>query len=84
MPIHGRRNIMTKLPALLTAAEEHGRDPATIELGVFGCPPDHAIIDQYAAAGFTRCVLALPPAGADDVRRVLDHASNVVEQYVSA
>jgi hypothetical protein len=84
MPIHGRRNIMTKLPELRAAAEEHGRDPATIELGVFGCPADREIIDQYAAAGFTRCVLALPSAGADDVRHVLDHASDAVDQYVTA
>jgi probable F420-dependent oxidoreductase len=84
MPIHGRRNIMSKLPALFAAAEEHGRDPATIELGVFGCPADREIIEQYAAAGFTRCVLALPPAGPDEVRRVLDHASDAVDQYIAA
>ena len=84
MPIHGRRNILTKLPTLLAMAEEQGRDPASIELGVFGCPADPAIIDQYAEAGFTRCVIPLPPAGADEVRRALDAAAPVLDRYVSA
>ena len=38
MPIHGRRNIADKLDDLRRAADEAGRDMATIELGVFGVP----------------------------------------------
>jgi probable F420-dependent oxidoreductase len=84
MPIHGRRNIMTKLPQLMSMAEEQGRDPSSIELGAFGCPADPAIIDQYAEAGFTRCVTWLPSAGGDEVRRALDAASEMVDRYVAA
>ncbi len=75
MPIHGRRNIMTKLPDLLSMADDAGRARDSIELGVFACPPDSGIVEQYAEAGFTRCVIGLPPAGADDVRRALDAAA---------
>jgi probable F420-dependent oxidoreductase len=82
MPIHGRRNIMTKLPLLRSLADEHGRDPDTIELGVFGSPADPAIIDQYAEAGFSRCVIPLPSADADAVRRALDAAAPAVEASV--
>ena len=39
---------------------------ATIELGVFGCPADPAVIDSYAEMGFTRCVIGVPPTGEDD------------------
>ena len=39
MPIHNRRDILPRLPELYAAAEEAGRDPKTIELGVFGVPP---------------------------------------------
>ena len=51
MPIHGRRNIADKLDELRRAADEAGRDMSTIELGVFGCPPDNAVIDSYAELG---------------------------------
>ena len=37
---------------------------------------DPAIIDQYAEAGFTRCVTWLPSAGGDEVRRALDAAGS--------
>src|SRR4051794_16943215 len=48
MPIHGRRGIAERLPDLRAAAEAAGRDPETLELGVFGCPPDRTVIDDYA------------------------------------
>jgi probable F420-dependent oxidoreductase len=72
MPIHGRRGVFEKLPELHAAAEAAGRDPASIELGVFGCPPKPEVIASYGDAGFTRCVLGLPPAPADVVLKVLD------------
>lgn len=81
MPIHGRRGIADKLAALHAAAEEAGRDPATIELGVFACPADRAVIDSYAEFGFTRCVLAVPPTGEDDALRALDGHAEVVAAY---
>lgn len=79
MPIHGRRDVLSKVPDLWRAAEEAGRDPATIELGVFGCPPDPAVIRDYADAGFTRCVIGVPPASAEVVVPVLDRAAPLLE-----
>ena len=35
----------------------------TIELGVFGCPPDANVTADYAALGFSRCVVSVPPTG---------------------
>ena len=81
MPIHGRRNIVDKLAGLRRAADEAGRDLATIELGVFGCPADNAVIDSYAEMGFTRCVIGVPPTGEADALRTLDNAADVVAQY---
>ena len=78
MPIHGRRNIADKLDGLRRAADEAGRDMATIQLGVFGCPADRAVIDSYAELGFTRCVIGVPPTGEDDALRALDRAADVV------
>jgi probable F420-dependent oxidoreductase len=77
MPIHGRRgDTLEKLPLLRQACEEAGRDPATVEVGVFGCPPDPAVLERYREAGVRRCVLGLPPAAADVVLPLLDrHAA---------
>jgi probable F420-dependent oxidoreductase len=81
MPIHGRRGIADRLPELRAAADEAGRDIGTIELGVFGCPADRKVIDDYAALGFTRCVLAIPPTGEDDALRMLDRYADIVATY---
>lgn len=80
MPIHGRRGIADKLDGLRQAAEDAGRDMASIELGVFGCPPDPAIVDQYAELGFTRVVLGVPPTGEADAMRALDAHAAVLER----
>ena len=81
MPIHGRRGIADKLTALRQAADEAGRAFDTIELGVFGCPADPAVIDSYAELGFTRCTLGVPPTGEDDALRALDRYADVVSNY---
>ena len=83
MPIHGRRSIADKLDDLRRAADDGGRDAATIELGVFGCPADRKVIDDYAALGFVRCTLAVPPTGETDALRALDSYSTVVDAYAS-
>ena len=81
MPIHGRRGIADKLADLRAAADEAGRDIATIELGVFGCPADRQVIEDYAELGFTRCVLGVPPTGEADALRALDGYADVVGAY---
>ena len=78
MPIHGRRTIAERVPQLRAVAEAAGRDPATIELGVFGCPADPQVVDDYAALGFVRGVLTVPATGEDDALRALDRAAELV------
>ena len=81
MPIHGRRDIAPKLALLHSMAEEAGRDPAGIEIGVFGCPPKPEAIDSYAAMGVARVALVLPPEGPDVVLALLDKYAPLVTQY---
>lgn len=83
MPIHGRRSISDKLDELRRVADEAGRDLSTIELGVFGCPPDLKVIDDYAGLGFRRIVLGVPPTGEADALRALDTHAAVLEQYAA-
>jgi probable F420-dependent oxidoreductase len=81
MPIHGRRAVLDKLPLLRRTAEEAGRDPDSIELGVFGLPGDPAVIEDYRAAGFRRGILGVPPADEATVLSVLDGYAGLLGQY---
>jgi probable F420-dependent oxidoreductase len=72
MPIHGRGNVLEKLPQLRSMAEEAGRNPNSIEIGVFGCPAKPEIIDAYAERGVARVALGLPSAPEAEVLAVLD------------
>ncbi len=83
MPIHGRRGVLDKLPELRAAWDAVGRDPGALDLGVFGCPGKADVIESYAEAGFTRCVLGLPPAPADKVLPVLDAYAPLLEQFAA-
>ncbi len=76
MPIHGRTDVVARLPELRRAAEEAGRDPASIELGLFISPRRPEEIERLAGAGFGRFVLRLPAAPPAEVLPLLDeHAA---------
>jgi probable F420-dependent oxidoreductase len=82
MPIHGRREVLPRLPELRARAEQAGRDPASIELGVFGAPPMSDVLESYAAKGFRRVVIGLPQdRGEAGVLDVLDQAAKFVGAY---
>ncbi len=72
MPIHGRRDVTGAIADLRHAAQDAGRDPSTIEIGVFGVPNDHAAIEAYRDLGVSRVVLAAPSAPSAKVLPVLD------------
>ena len=61
MPIHGRDSIIDQLPALREMAIEAGRDPADIEITIYGCPAQPELIESYREAGVHRLVFGLPP-----------------------
>ncbi len=72
MPIHGRGDALAKLPLLRSMMVDAGRDPESLDLGVFACPPEQGAIDAYSAAGVNRVAFALPAAGEDVVLPLLD------------
>ncbi|MGH3154880.1 MAG: hypothetical protein ACRDOB_29695 [Streptosporangiaceae bacterium] len=45
---------------------------------VFGVPPDRALIDQLAAAGADRCLLALQDGAADHTLATLDEWARLI------
>ena len=61
MPIYGAYEVSNKLDEMRAAAELAGRDPATVEIGIFSAPRDPAKLEELAAAGVSRAVFTLPP-----------------------
>lgn len=74
-PIQGRNDILGELPAVREAWAAAGRDPATLQITVFGANPDPANLAALAEAGVQRAVLGLPVAGPDETLRALDRHS---------
>jgi probable F420-dependent oxidoreductase len=72
MPIHGFGNLAGKLPEFRKRAQDAGRDPATLELTIFGLGPQPETIDLYREAGAQRVIFGLPPAPRDEVLPLLD------------
>ena len=83
MPIAGRYSL-DKWSEVVAACEKIGRDPATVELGVFGAPPDAAKLHDMAAAGATRVVLGLPQGPRDEVLEALQTMAPLVEEMRDA
>jgi probable F420-dependent oxidoreductase len=77
MPIAGRHGLENW--QFIEAACEHiGRDPATIELGVFAAPGDEEVLVELAGQGVQRAVLALPQGPRDEVMVALERMAPLV------
>ena len=79
MPINGRDNIEAGREEIRKACEARGRDPQTVELGLFGAKADPKALDELAGLGVRRAVLGLPPADRDKVLTVLDRHAQLLE-----
>ena len=78
MPIGGRFDVLGSIEALRQRASEAGRDPASIEITLFGAPRDAEVIDRYEEAGVARVIFGLPPAERDVVLPALDRRAAVL------
>ena len=66
---------MARLKAI---ADEAGRSMDTIDVSLFGAPPNREALDRAAEAGVTRAILALPSNDRDDVMRRLDRHAELL------
>ena len=62
-------------------AQDAGRDPASLQVTVFGAPEDAAELAQYRDAGIQRGLLAIPDLSRDEILRLLDQHAPLVKQF---
>ncbi|MEA2000664.1 MAG: LLM class F420-dependent oxidoreductase [Actinomycetota bacterium] len=79
MPLYGRHPITEKLGEMRAAAEARGRDPATLEVGVFNAPRDPERLEELAEAGVTRALFSLPSVNPDVVLEKLDKYAGLLD-----
>ena len=78
MPI-GARGVRGGWHDVEKACHAFGRGPHTIELGVFGAPPDDAKLTALAGLGLSRAVLAMPQGSRDEVLSELERVVPLIE-----
>jgi probable F420-dependent oxidoreductase len=78
MPIGGA-GVGSALPALHEAVRAAGRDPAKIQVVIFGAVPDEGKMARYAALGVSEVVMRISSAGRDLVLPELDRLARWIE-----
>jgi probable F420-dependent oxidoreductase len=78
MPIHGRGDPLAKLPLLHEMCAEAGRDPASIEVGIYGCPMRPDDVDRYRDAGVDRVICWLPADDEPAVMSAVDRGAALI------
>jgi probable F420-dependent oxidoreductase len=78
MPI-GSGQLKTGREAVQRACEDIGRDPRSVELGVFNAPPAEAKLSALAQLGVTRAVLTMPQGPRDEVLAELERLAPLIE-----
>jgi hypothetical protein len=69
-PDRGEQPLKDRIDDFWRMCEARGRGRLPITL--YGTRPDRRLLDEYQAAGVSRCVFRLPSAAIDSVLPVLD------------
>jgi len=81
IPIGGRHDKLDEtLPAFRRMAEEAGRDPAKLEVSVYGVAPREKVAARYQELGVDRSVFGLPSAPRDEVLPLLDRCAELARK----
>lgn len=78
MPIAGRGNPLEKWPLLRQMAEEAGRDPDSIEVGIYACPMRERDVEHFREAGVDRVMFWLPADDEATVLSAVDHGAGFI------
>ncbi|MEZ5218857.1 MAG: LLM class F420-dependent oxidoreductase [Ilumatobacteraceae bacterium] len=79
MPIAGRYDLAGGIAQVHQACADIGRDPSTLELGMFAAPADADKLRSLADAGISRAVLGLPQGSRDEVLAALDSYAPLID-----
>jgi probable F420-dependent oxidoreductase len=80
IPTAGRGDISEVLPKFRDMAQQAGRDPASIEITLFGLGADLDRIKRFAETGITRVVPMFPAEKADKVLPLIDRWTEIMRQ----
>ena len=81
MPIEGRFEVDGKWAELQRTAADAGRDPSTLQLGVFAAKPDLAHLEHLRSIGTSFVALGLPPLDRDAALATLDRYAPLVDAF---
>lgn len=80
MPISGRGSFSAGVEAMRTAAAAAGRDPASLDIQLFGVRPKPEVLEHYAGLGASAVILMLPPSTAEAAKPILDGYAELIER----
>jgi len=80
IPVAGRGDIAEVLPKFREMAREAGRDPASIEITMFGLGEDLDRVKRLNEMGVARVVPMFPPEKADTVLPTVDRWTKIMQQ----
>jgi probable F420-dependent oxidoreductase len=81
-PVSARPSFAARMVPLREACERAGRDPATVQISIFGATTEPAGLANLEAEGIHRaCFTIWPQRSDDDVLRLLDQWAAVVAEW---
>ena len=80
IPTAGRGDITEVLPKFKDMAREAGRDPASIEISLFGLGENLERMKRFKDMGVARVVPMFPPEKADKILPILDRWADIKHQ----
>jgi len=72
------QNPVEKIPALRERLQKAGRDPKSVEVGIFFAPPKPDALDSLRAAGVSRAIFGLPSEPREAVLPRLDGLAKLI------
>ncbi|MCL2427705.1 MAG: LLM class F420-dependent oxidoreductase [Alphaproteobacteria bacterium] len=80
IPVAGRGDLSDVIPEFHKMAREAGRDPASLEITLFGLGEDLDKIKRFAGMGVARIVASLPAEPSDKVLPIIDRWTKIIQQ----